>query len=136
MDRMNVKCFIDEFKDLMKVLNIDICHSELQDKWFVFRTNETYVTGYDFFFQVQDESDLAEILLSELSYDIHVSLGYDDVDTPECEKNNIGEIIDKYTKKKCLPEIAGLLDYIKNNITGTDSKLMNTLENLLCKIDE
>lgn len=104
MDKMNVECFIDEFKDLMNALNIDICHSELQDKWFIFRTNGIYVTGYDFFFEVQDESDLAEILLSELSYDMHVTLGNEDVDIPECEKKNFAEIVDKYIKKKSLPE--------------------------------
>ena len=104
MDRKNVESFIDEFKDLMKALNIDICHSKLQDKWFVFRTNGIYVTGYDFFFEVQDESDLAEILLSELSYDMHVTLGDEDVDIPECEKKNFAEIVDKYIKKKSLPE--------------------------------
>ena len=83
MDKNNIRCFIDEFRGLLNVMEIDVAHSELQDKWFVFRTNGNYFNGYDFFYQVKDESELVDILLSELSYDMHVSLGYDDYDTPD-----------------------------------------------------
>lgn len=113
MDRQNVEYFIEEFKELLTVLNVDICHSELQDKWFVFRTEGVYANGYDFFFEVKDESELAAILLSELAYDMHVTLGDDDYDMPECEENNIGDIIDEYRKWERLPE---LVEKLKNEL--------------------
>ena len=114
MDRKNVKSFIKEYKKLLNVLNIDICHSELQNKWFVFRRDSICFSGYDFFFEVNDESELVDILLGEVAYDMHIALGNEDYDTPEWETENIADIVDEYRKKGCLPEIEALLNYIKS----------------------
>ena len=70
-------------------------------------------------------------MLSELAHDMHVEIGIDDVDTPECEKNNIGGLIDEYRKGDCLPKIAALLTYIKQNVTEKDSALIKNLESLV-----
>ena len=133
MDKKNVECFINEYRDLLDIMGVDVAHSEIQDKYFIFRTNPCYFNNFDYFIEVKEESDLVDVLLSELAYDMHVEIGMDDVDTPECEKNNIGDIIDEYREKDCIPEIAALLIYIKDNISGRDSELMKILESLVSK---
>ena len=133
MDQRNVKSFINEYKEIMNILHIDIAHSELQDRYFVFRSNSTYVTNLDYFVEVKNEEDLVGVIISELAYDMWAEIGMDDVDTPECVKNNIADMIDEYSEKDCLPEVAALLTYIKENISGKDSEVMKSLESLVSK---
>jgi len=135
MNKSNVKDFLREYKPQLKVLNIDIAHSEIQDKWFVFRTSSIYVTNFDYFVEVEDEADLVNVILSELSYDMLAELGLEDEDLPEipCEEKNIAEMIGGCSKRDYLPEILALLTYIKENVSGPDSELMNRLESLVNK---
>ena len=99
MDKQNVKDFIREYKDLMNVMGIDIAHSELQDRYFVFRIDGIYSSGYDYFVEVEDEEDLLDVILSEMSYDMHMEMGLEDYETPECDEKNIADMISEYRKK-------------------------------------
>lgn len=99
MEKQNVKNFIQVYKDLMTVMGIDIAHSEIQDKHFVFKTNGLYVNGYDYFIEVKDEADLVDIILSQLSYDMQAEIGLEDLENPECEERNIAHWIKEYEKK-------------------------------------
>ena len=98
MDKQNVGDFLRVYKDVLNVMGIDIARSELQGRYFVFRRNGIYANGYDFFMEVKDEADLVDVIISELSYDMHTEIGIEDLDLPECDKRNLAELIDEYRK--------------------------------------
>ena len=133
MNKTTVKDFIKEYRGLLKVMNIDIAHSELQNKWFVFRTSNMYVTSFDYFVEVTDEEELLDVILSELTYDMRADLGIEELEVPECEESNIAEMISGCSKRDYIPDLLEALSYIKENISGKDSELMKTLESLVNK---
>lgn len=103
--------FIEKYSDVLKALGMDVAHSKFEDRWFVFKYSATFVSGYDFFIEINSTQQLVNCIISELRYEMYVEIGEEDVDTPECEENNISEMIEQYDKK--------------------DSKLVKTLEELV-----
>lgn len=126
----NILNIIKKYQNTLTSLNMDIAHSTFTDRWYLFKYDTQY-HNYEFFVEITDAHQLINALLSELSFEMYLEIGIDDIDTPGCEKNKVADRIEYYKNQNCLPRITALLEYIKKNTTVNDSILLKTLESLM-----
>ena len=89
-----IKNFIKKYEGVLRAAGMDVAHSEFTDRWFIFKHNATFTPQYEFFIEVTSAEELENVILSELKFDMDHELGQEDVETPECEKQDISELVD------------------------------------------
>ncbi len=129
-ENKKIETIITKYERTLKSLNMDIAHSKFSNQWYLFKYEPLH-HNYEFFFKIKDASDLINAILSELAFEMHFEISDDDIDTPECEKNDLSDRIEYYRQRDCLPEVAASFEYIKNNTSLNNANLLETLNSLI-----
>lgn len=122
--------FIEENKDFLLSNNIDIAHSYLTDRWYVYRYDTDY-HYYDYYIEFCSLQELNNILLEEMEFLLSFTLS-DEVEIPSVEYEQIASKIEAYrVNNKTLLELRQLLEYITTSTHGKDSKFFQLMDKLL-----
>ena len=125
--------FINEYRTFLVNNNMDVAKSIISNRWFVYRYEETY-GYYDFFIEFSTVSQLVDIILDEMEFQLYFAIGKE-VELKH-EDLELAEMISGYYKnKKTKTELAMLLDRMLNSELGKNSEFFEML-NKLCKTQE
>ena len=127
--------FIEENKEFLLSNNIDIAHSYLTDRWYVYRydTEDHY---YDYYIEFSSLQELNNILLEEMEFLLSFTLS-DEVEIPSVEYEQIASQIEAYrVNNKTLLELRQLLEYITSSTHGKDSRFFQLMDKLYINYSE
>ena len=127
--------FIEENKEFLLSNNIDIAHSYLTDRWYVYRYDTEY-HYYDYYIEFSSLQELNNILLEEMEFLLSFTLS-DEVEIPSVEYEQIASQIEAYrVNNKTLLELRQLLEYITTSTQGKDSKFFQLMDKLYINYSE
>ena len=127
--------FIEENKEFLLSNNIDIAHSYLTDRWYVYRYDTEY-HYYDYYIEFSSLQELNNILLEEMEFLLSFTLS-DEVEIPSVEYEQIASQIEAYrVNNKTLFELRQLLEYITTSTQGKDSKFFQLMDKLYINYSE
>ena len=125
----DILAFIEENKDFLLSNSIDISHSYLTDRWYVYRYDTKY-HYYDYYIEFSSLQELNDILLEEMEFLLAFTLS-DEVELPSVEYEQIASQIESYrANDKIFTELRQLLEYITTSIHSKDSKFFQLMDKL------
>lgn len=128
-DNEEIKEFITEYRDFLAANHIDVAHSAIEDRWFIYQSQQDY-GYYNFFIQFSTVTQLVDIILDEMKFELYCAVKKE-VSPPPYDDNLILDIIENYSPSKdTIPELTTLLDMILSSEYGKDSRFFQELDKL------
>lgn len=124
-----IKEFITEHHDFLAANNIDVAHSTINDKWFVYQTQND--NGYyEYFIQFSTVTELVDIILDEMKFALYSAIEKE-IAPPKYDDDTIINILTSYHPfKNTTQSLTMLLETILSSEIGKDSRFFQTLDKL------
>lgn len=126
-----IQCFVERNRDFLAANKLDVAHSVVEGKWFVYSYEEKY-SYYDYFHEIRSAEEMIDIILQEMSFHLRYSIDkYEDVPEEETSRG-IAEYFDEYHHKEdYLAELMACLKHIEDCEYAKDVKFFTSLKRIL-----
>ena len=126
-----ISLFVDSNKEFLAANKLDVAHSLVEGKWFVYSFDERY-QYYDYFHEFKTATELIDIMLQEMSFHLRYSIDrYEEVPEEETSRG-IAEYLDDYHHKEdYLAELMACFKHIEDSEYYRDVKFFECLKKIL-----
>lgn len=123
--------FVEEHSDFLAANKLDIAHSLVEGKWFVYSFDEHY-HYYDYFHEFDTADKMIDIILQEMSFHLRYAIDRFEKVPEEETSRGIAEYLDHYHKKEdYFAELMACLKHIEDCEYANDVKFFTSLKKIL-----
>ena len=131
-DNAEIREFVTNYRDFLVANNINVAHSTLDNKWFVYQYQERYCY-YEFFTQFSTATELVDIILDEMEFMLYCAVKKE-VTPPPHEDDDILDILQHYNASNDeILRLTQLVDLTLSSEYGKDSKFFQMLDQLISR---
>lgn len=126
-----IQRFVEANREFLAANKLDVAHSMVEGKWFVYSFDEQY-DYYDYFHEFQTAEEMIDIILQEMSFHLRYSIDrFEEVPEEETSRG-VAEYLDEYHHKTNYnEELMACLKHIEDCEYAKDVKFFVSLKKIL-----